>query len=91
MLPSIPNPFSDLGTIRYELAAPAHVDLRLYDILGRVVRVLEAGTPKTRGLQQHAVWDGRDDRGRILAAGVYFYRVETGTRSETDSIVFLEP
>jgi hypothetical protein len=37
------------------------------------------------------VWDGRDDRGRILAAGVYFYRVDTGTRTETDSILFLEP
>jgi hypothetical protein len=67
-----PNPSSGITSIRYDVALPGDVSLRIYDARGRLVRVLvegvrEAGTHR-------ASWDGRDDRGRQAGSGVYFCR-----------------
>jgi len=40
--------------------------------------------------QHSATWQGRDDRGRIVATGVYFYRLEAGTFSETKRMVLVK-
>ncbi len=73
--PAWPNPARGPATIHYALAAPRHARLRVLDVLGREVRVLEDAD---RGAGEHAVaWDGRDGAMRPAAAGVYFYRLET--------------
>ncbi len=70
-----PNPVRTGATIHYRLGTAARVDLAVYDVSGRLVRRLidgdvEAGT-------HPVVFDGRDGRGRALAGGVYFLRLET--------------
>ena len=69
-----PNPFNPGTTIDYTLPGRARVEISVYNVLGRLVRTLvdryEAAGPHT------AVWDGRDDRGREQASGVYFYRAK---------------
>lgn len=70
--PNAPNPFNPTTVFEFELAAPSHVDLTLFDVRGKVVRELRAD----RGAGRHSlVWDGRDAAGRPLAAGVYPYRL----------------
>lgn len=65
-----PNPAAGATTWRFALPLPARVELAVYDVRGRLVRVLSRGT---RGAGEHAVgWDGRDTRGRAVAAGTYF-------------------
>jgi flagellar hook assembly protein FlgD len=54
-------------------AAPGKTALRVNDAGGRVVRNL--GRDFSPGVQ-HVTWDGTDDRGQKLSAGVYFYRLE---------------
>jgi len=70
---SIPRP-QTLTEIRYELSAPAEVRLRIFNLLGVEVRTLIA-TTKPAGWH-NAPWDGRDEKGKALPSGVYFYRLE---------------
>ena len=74
---AVPNPFNPSTVIRFDLPAGRTVTLRIYDASGRLVRTLLDGRGLPGG-RQDARWDGRDDRGRALASGVYFYRLDTG-------------
>lgn len=70
-----PNPFSPGTDILFELAREGVAELSIFDVAGRKVRTLVAGA---RPAGSHRVaWDGRDDAGRRLAAGTYFYRLLT--------------
>ncbi len=64
-----PNPFNPSTTIRYSLPVHAHVNLRVYDIIGREVRVLVNGEQQAG--HHHIVFDSAS-----LASGVYQYRLE---------------
>jgi beta-glucanase (GH16 family) len=86
--PAYPNPFNPSTTIRYELGAAATVRLDIYDISGSRVRSLESGT-KEAGLHE-AVWNGRDDAGRLAPAGVYFYRLDADGASTTKRMTLVK-
>ncbi len=73
-----PNPFNAETTIRFELAGEAEaVSLSIYDLMGRRLRVLSLGGMAAGSYD--FVWDGRDDNGRAVASGIYFYRLEIGS------------
>ena len=71
-----PNPFNPATTLRYELPRTGRVELRVYDVAGRLVRTLRSGEVEAAGPRE-AVWDGRDDAGRSAAAGAYVVRLST--------------
>ena len=73
LLPNTPNPFNPSTALRFALAQDATVELAVYDVRGRLVR---AFTPRSYPAGGHAVtWDGRDQRSRGLASGVYQVRL----------------
>ncbi len=74
LLQNDPNPFNPATAIRFELPSVGIATLKIYDLNGRLVRTLLAG-PKSAG-EHTLVWDGRDDAGFAVAAGVYLYRLE---------------
>ncbi|OGG05890.1 MAG: hypothetical protein A3F83_10790 [Candidatus Glassbacteria bacterium RIFCSPLOWO2_12_FULL_58_11] len=83
-----PNPFNPSTTISYTVGAPAHVRLTVYDLRGRLVSTLadkqvEAGT-------YYIQWNGSDSKGNQLASGVYFYRLESGSFTDTRKMVLLK-
>ena len=80
LVTTAPNPFHASTDIRFELGTASPLTVRVYDIAGRLVRSLTAG-PMPAGVNLIS-WDGRDDRGRRPAPGVYLCRIEAG-RSET--------
>jgi hypothetical protein len=82
-----PNPFNPATTIRFGLTARATVSLRIYDAAGRLVRVL-VGEPRDAGRYSED-WDGRDNAGRSVASGVYFYRLQAGAFEQTRKMVLL--
>jgi hypothetical protein len=85
LAPSSPNPFRESTTMSFHLGTAGTAALVVLDASGRVVRRLaERGFPA--GSSQLA-WDGRDDAGRALAAGVYFARLETGAGARTRRMV----
>ncbi|HBE73805.1 MAG TPA: hypothetical protein DDW31_06960 [candidate division Zixibacteria bacterium] len=80
-----PNPFSRTTTVRYQLSTPERVSLRVYNVSGQLARTIDAGQ-QPAGLHRIA-WDGADDSGRSLAAGVYLYRIEAGSASWSGRMV----
>ncbi len=68
-----PNPFNPTTTISFMNPAEGPLRLALYDVSGRLVRVLQDG-PMPAGRASIA-WDGRDGEGRSLSSGVYFARL----------------
>jgi hypothetical protein len=85
---NVPNPFNPSTRISYELPARSAVALRVYDVDGRIVRTV---VDAEQGPGSFSVeWNGWNDRGHPVASGVYFYRLEAGTRVETRKMVFLK-
>ncbi len=75
--PAVPNPFNPTTRLAFDLPRDADVWLEVLAVDGRRVRRLLAGSRFEAGT--HAVsWDGRDDGGRGLAAGVYVVRMRAG-------------
>ena len=78
---SYPNPFNPAVVIPLDLATDQkQVSLTLYDVLGRRVRQLWQG-PLGAGSHRFT-WDGRDEVGKGVAAGVYIYKVEVDGQLE---------
>jgi outer membrane protein assembly factor BamB len=86
--PAVPNPFVVGTSIRFELAGPSKVSVRLFDVGGRALRSLAEDVSMAAG-PQALRWDGCDERGRAMPAGVYFYRVETAGQSGGGRLVRL--
>jgi hypothetical protein len=80
-----PNPSK--GAVRLEYAAPASaaVSLQVVDVSGRVVRQLLSGA----GSAGNVMWDGRDDGGGEVAAGVYFVRLKSGAAMRTERVTLI--
>ena len=73
---SQPNPFIHRTLISYELLSSAPVSLRIYDLTGTLVKTL---INQHQAAGDHSVlWDGRDERGADVPAGIYFYKIESG-------------
>jgi hypothetical protein len=84
---NVPNPSPGPTEIRYELARPAMVSIKVYNTQGQVVKVLES---KTRHAGQHSVrWGGRNTAGERVSSGVYFYKIEAGPFTATRKMLVL--
>jgi hypothetical protein len=83
-----PNPVSPGTVISFEIPSPgALVDLRIYDVTGRLVRAL-VNERRAAGYYWEP-WDLTNDRGRTVAPGVYFCRMEAGNFRDTKKLVLL--
>jgi hypothetical protein len=83
-----PNPFNPSTIIRYELATSGHVTLRVYDVSGTLVKVLE-----DRDLQPgryETGWNGENDHGESVSSGVYFYRLKADGKTLTKKMILLK-
>lgn len=77
-----PNPFNPMTRIAYDLPAAGPVRLEVFDPRGRQVRVLVDGKVQGPGIAS-AGWDGLDQTGRPLPAGVYLFRLTTTAGAAT--------
>ncbi|MCK4236818.1 MAG: T9SS type A sorting domain-containing protein, partial [Candidatus Krumholzibacteria bacterium] len=84
---NFPNPFNPSTQIVFSIRETADVSLRIYNASGRLVRVLVEG--KWEVGRHRVVWDGKDDSGRAVASGVYFYRLTAGAFTKTKKMVLL--
>ncbi len=84
-LTSRPNPFTAQVTLTFRLAANTHVDINVYDLAGRRVRVLAS---QTLPAGTHAItWDGTDDLHRATGDGSYWVLFQTATETRADLVV----
>ena len=85
---SYPNPFNPAATIPYELTALAHVRLEIFNLLGQPVSTLLDGA-QAAGVYR-AFWDGTDESGRAMAAGVYLYRLTVDGVQQTGRMALVD-
>ncbi|RKZ00702.1 MAG: hypothetical protein DRQ10_03645, partial [Candidatus Hydrothermota bacterium] len=82
------NPFRTSTTIDFGLPKAADVELKVYDIRGRVVKTLVSGSMNAG---YHSVkWDGKDESDHRVAAGVYFIKFNAGDFSTMRKVILLE-
>jgi hypothetical protein len=83
LLQNYPNPFNPLTTIRFNLPEQAHVNIAIYDILGRRVETLVDGD-RTAGYHQ-VTWNASG-----FASGIYFYRISAGDFNQSHKMIMLK-
>ena len=89
LLEASPNPFNPRTTITFEMATREVVRLLIFDIRGRLVTTLLDSVLRPAG-RTEIEWSGRDDNGKQVASGAYFYRLEAGEYSETKGMVLIK-
>jgi hypothetical protein len=88
LLQNYPNPFNPETTIKYNLAEGTDVHLRIYNIVGQVVRTLVAERQSAGRYQVR--WEGTDDRGMTVSSGIYFYQISTGKFQDVKRLMLLK-
>ncbi|MFA5032337.1 MAG: T9SS type A sorting domain-containing protein [bacterium] len=83
-----PNPANGIASIKYSLPNESNVAVKVYDVTGKLVNTLvnenrKAGTYTT-------TWNGKNTKGNKMSTGLYFYRVEAGSKVATRKIVFVK-
>jgi hypothetical protein len=87
---NVPNPFNPSTRIVYVVptGGEVRVTLDVFDVNGRRIRRLASERPSTGRVAIE--WDGRDDAGRAMASGVYFYRLVAGATTITRRMTLLK-
>jgi hypothetical protein len=89
LFPVHPNPFNPAASIRYQLPAAQRVRIAVYDISGRIVRVLVDGVVAAG--DNETVWHGDDNHGVRVASGIYVLKLTTtDTAPQTEKMVLLK-
>ncbi len=90
---NFPNPFNPETWIPYQLETSADVTLQIYDTSGGIVRTLALGF-KPQGFYMTrstaAYWDGRNNSGKQVASGIYFYNLNASDFSVTRKMLILK-
>jgi len=89
-----PNPFNPATTIPFQVGGsqfmvnrPIHTSLKIYNILGQLVRTL-VDEEKVPG-NYKVIWDGKDNSGKEVGSGIYFYQLRTEEYTATKKMVLL--
>ena len=93
LLQNFPNPFNPETWIPYTLADDTDVNVRIYDVEGKLVRDLDIGYQRSGryiSREKAVYWDGRDQLGESVSSGVYFYTLKTDGFSDTRRMVILK-
>jgi hypothetical protein len=86
-----PNPFSSRTTISFILASYEHLNeytLSIYNIHGQLIKTFY-GRENNFWVKTDIVWDGKDEDGKKVAPGVYFYKLEYGQDAVTKKMILV--
>lgn len=82
-----PNPFSEATTIEFEIEVTGSVEIVIYDINGNLIRTLNCGScPAGKNSLE---WDGRNESGRQLPSGVYYYEIRTNQKTYAKQMIIV--
>ena len=72
----------------YDLPEQTHVNITVYDMLGRKVRTIlnQQQDPGYKSL----IWDATNDYGKPVSAGIYLYQIQSGEYMQTKKMVLLK-
>ena len=84
---AVPNPFNPSTSLQFSLPRESHVDLKMYDVAGHLVRSLTSGTMPAGA--NSVRWNGMDDTGHAVASGTYFARLVVDDQVEIKSVTIV--
>jgi hypothetical protein len=88
LINNYPNPFNPVTTLRYDLPENVHVNITIYDMLGRQIKNL---INQTQDVGYRSVrWNATDDYGKPVSAGIYLYQIQAGEFVQTKKMVLLK-
>jgi hypothetical protein len=83
-----PNPFNPITHISYSLPQAGPVLLRVFDMNGRMIRSLKSGTVSAGSYEIE--WDGRNDKGEMVATGIYIMRMDANENVFIKKMMFVK-
>ena len=83
-----PNPFNPTTTIEYSVQTNSLISLNIYNSNGQLVKTL-VNESKIPG-EYSVVWNGKDDRDKQVASGVYFYKLYTKNFTSSKKMIILK-
>jgi hypothetical protein len=87
LAPNYPNPFNPATTISFTLPVRDHVRLEIFDVRGQLVRRL-LDEPRDPG-RHYEVWEGTDDRGVTVPAGIYVALLQAGDFKQSQKMALV--
>ena len=93
LMQNYPNPFNPDTWLPYELAKEAIVTIRIYDVKGQLVRQLDLGKQEAGSYldkKKAAYWNGKDQTGKAVSSGLYFYTLKAGDFQSTKRMVIVK-
>ena len=91
LLGNFPNPFNPYTSINFVVARHTlQVHIEVFDIRGRLIRTLLDGSREFGAGSHSVVWDGRDDVGREVSSGIYFYRMRAGEYQSVRKMILMK-
>jgi len=83
-----PNPFNPTTTISFDLSQKSNMSLDIFNMNGQFIRNLVRGN---YGPNHYSItWDGKNNMGRIVPAGVYLYTITNGSQRVSKKMIFLK-
>jgi len=83
-----PNPFNPITQLMYDLPEQSRATLIVFDLLGREVITLLS--EKQDAGYKSVLWDGTNNKGQLVSAGVYFYQIRAGDYIQTKKMMLLK-
>ena len=88
LLHNYPNPFNSTTNIDYYTSKDGHIKLVIHDIIGREIISLVNGFKKSG--YKTAVWNGKNNLGYPVSAGMYFYTIQAKNYVQTKKMLLLK-
>jgi ligand-binding sensor domain-containing protein len=88
VMANYPNPFNSSTVIEFTFPVSSRAELAVYNAGGQKVRTIVAGAMSAG--RHSVVWDGRDERGRPVASGLYFARLVYGKNISVKRMVVMK-
>jgi hypothetical protein len=85
---NFPNPFNPTTTIAYSVKEASPVTIEIYNVKGQLVKTLE-NSVKEAG-DYSVVWSGKDNNGRSVSSGIYYYKMNAGKYSSTKKMIMMK-
>ena len=83
-----PNPFNPTTTINFTTKEAGNVNLTIYNIRGQKVKTLV--NDNLDAASHSVVWNGKDDNGKAVSSGVYFYKMQAGKYTSTKKMILMK-
>ena len=83
-----PNPFNAITRIRYDLPMDNNVNITIYNMIGRVIRNYNFLNQEVG--KKEIIWDGSNNQGKNISAGIYLYSIEAGKFKQTRKMLLLK-